>query len=1148
MSVQFILGRSGAGKTSYCIRGVVDALVDSRDERSLLLLVPEQATYQAERAILADRRVGGYHRLHVLSFSRLQFLLLGKNTAAPRLSRLGRQMVIQRILREQKDKLKVFGSSADRPGLGQRMAETVSELHQYGKTADDIEQLVKELEKDERNNLTALKFGDVGVILAEYMRFIEGKFIDPDVQLGRSCQRVAEADFVKDARLWVDGFAGFTTSQLAVLTELLKVVVEARIALCLDASKVDLTKPNPKGIDPVSIFGPTEQTYAELVEIVRKCKRRLAEPIVLGEAVRFSGCPALGHIERESFEPEPEKVDVGNSVRIVSTANGRAEVKFVAREILRLVKERNYRYRDIAVIASDIDYYQHYVRAHFEDYGIPFFIDKRKALDQHPVVALVSSALQAVTGGFSCSDIFAYLKTDLVPVERCDVDLLENYCLAFGITGRDWVSGQEWCYAGEDKEHFDEGRINEIRKRVSGPLLELRDKLGGGGDGGKGISAVKFAGIIFDFLETLGIPKKVGSWIEEATEKGDYARRDEHQQFYERLVDIFDELAEVFGEKEMGCGEWLAIISSAFSQMELAFIPATLDQVLVGSIERSRHPDLKAVFLIGATQRQFPVPVSWGSILTEADRAACESKDFGLAASCAERLIERQYLAYIAFTRASEFLCVSYPLADEKGSSVVRSQFVDNLQGLFEELREESVSAEQIDAGKVNSEAELADLLCGELGRDGLSAEASGRKQLAALLNEVVADEQLGELGLRVRSSLDYENRAELNGAIVKDLFGREIRSSATRLGTFAACPYQYFATYILGLEEREEFKFEPLDVGLFYHRVLDGLLKRLNSEREDFASIGEDELLGLLRNQMGEFIQKDPFVSNFLRHSAHNAFIIHAAGEVLEDCVLAIREMVGVGEFRPEVSEVSFGQVKDAKETLGEYRIELADKRVLYLGGKIDRVDVAEIEGGKAATVFDYKRRTKWFGWSQFYYGLDMQLGIYMLAVRNASERQYKVNKVAGAFFMPVEVSATKTTLEGLAETAESFGYKARGIFNGEFWERLDKGASKDSRFYNFYVTKDGQPYGSYGNRGALRPEDFEAVLEFTEKKMVELAGEIVSGRIDVRPYRLGGDSPCRWCKYKSVCRFDWQVNEYNFLESLGKSEVLERVRTVDG
>jgi ATP-dependent helicase/nuclease subunit B len=297
----------------------------------------------------------------------------------------------------------------------------------------------------------------------------------------------------------------------------------------------------------------------------------------------------------------------------------------------------------------------------------------------------------------------------------------------------------------------------------------------------------------------------------------------------------------------------------------------------------------------------------------------------------------------------------------------------------------------------------------------------------------------------------------------------------------------------------------------------------------------------------MAEFIKEDGFVSNFLRHSAHNAFIIHAAGEVLEDCVKAIAQMVKAGEFRPRMSEVSFGRVSDASEWLGEYRIELSDKRVLYLSGKIDRVDIAEAESEKVATIFDYKRSKSGakFNWAEFFHAIDMQLPIYMLAVHNASEGQYKV---AGAFFMPVEVSPTKTTLEGLGETADSFHYKARGIFDGEFWGQLDKGASKDSRFYNFYVTKDGQPYGSYGNRGALRPDDFEAVLKFTEEKIAELAEEIVSGRIDVRPYRLSGESPCRWCKYRSVCRFDWQINEYNFLESLGKAEVLEIIRTVDG
>jgi len=1149
MAIQFILGRSGTGKTSYCIKAIVSALLEPADEQPLILLVPEQATYQAERAILSDKRIAGYNRLRVLSFDRLQFLLSGKNTARPQLSRIGRQMIVHRILRDNKSKLKVFDSSANRPGLGRQMAETIAELHQYAKTPDDIDQLLGELQKDEHNNLAVLKFADIGLILKEYLKFIEGRFIDPDIQLNRACGAVAKAEFVKGAKLWIDGFAGFTTAELAVLAELLKVVADAQIALCLDPANIDLANPDAEKLDPVSIFGPTERTYADLVELIKKCKLRLAKPVILDEAVRFSSCPQLAHIERNVFELEPSKSAAADNIHIISAPNARAEVQFVARQILELVKEKDYRYRDIAVIASDIDSYQHYIRAYFDDYGIPFFIDKRKPLNQHAAIQLICSALQAVTGGFFSSDIFAYLKTDLVPIERRDVDVLENYCLAFGISGDDWQSDKKWDFAGEDNGEFDEERINEIRLKAIAPLLELRDRLYPGDNPAKTISAEKFTQIIVDFIDGLDVRERIRGWIEEAARQKDYAAVDEHQQFYDKLVDIFDELVEVFAGQEMACEDYVAILESAFSQLTLAFIPPTLDQVLVGSIERSRHPDLKAVFLVGATQRQFPVPVSFDSILSDDDRSAAESADFPLAATASQMLAERQYLAYIAFTRPSQFLCITYPSADDKGSAMPRSQFIDNLESLFENLNEESIVGEQISIEKVHGETELADLLCSQLGKDALGdlLEVS-RKRLDELLNGICSDGQLGELGSKVQSAINYDNRAELDKTIVETLSGGEVRSSATRLSTFAACPYRYFARYVLELKEREEFKFEPLDVGNFYHRVLDALLKQLNEENKDFATVKDDRLLELLREQISKLVREDSFISNFARHSPHNTFIINSAGEVLEDCVPAIAQMVRAGSFRPKLSEVSFGEVKGARDVLGEYELGLSNGRLLYLDGKIDRIDVAKLEDEKIGIVFDYKRRDRTFNWSKLYYGLDMQLPIYMLAVRNASNPQCKVQNVAGAFYMPVEVTPTGATLDELSEKTESFDYKAKGIFNGEFGRELDKTALKDSKFYNFYVTKDGEPYGSYGNRGVLKPADFEKVLKFTERKIVRLAEEILSGRIDVNPYRLSGKSPCSYCKYKSVCRFDWQINDYNPLESLGKIRVLEEMGGVDG
>ena len=1143
MAVQFILGRSGTGKTRYCIRAVVDALLEPGSQ-PLILLVPEQATYQVERAILADERIAGYHRLHVLSFDRLQFLLLGKHTARPILSRIGQQMIVQRILRENANRLGLFDATSVRPGLSQQMARTIAELNQYAKTPDDIQQLLGELDKDERNQLAVRKFADIGLIFKEYLKFIEDDFLDPDAQLVRACRAVSSSALTHNATLWVDGFAGFTTSELLILAELLKVVGEAHLALCLDPTKINLTNPDTDKPDAVHLFNPTERTYGTLFEVVKKSKLKLAQPVILKEAVRFSRCPQLAHVERSIFTLDGPRMPAADQIRVVSAPDERAEVQFVVRQILRLAREEDVRYREIAVIAADIGRYEHYIRAYFDDYSIPFFIDKRRPLNHHPIVQLVCSALRVVIGGFSHGEIFVYLKTDLVPVDRYDVDLLENYCLAFGLSAGDWETDEEWRFAGKESEKFDERQVNTIRLKVSRPLLGLRDRLCPANGDETSLGAEQFTRAVFSFLDDLHVRQTIEYWIQQAVEKNDRTTADEHRQFYSRFVDIFDELIEVFAGLIMTAEDYLEIINSAFAQMTLAFIPPTLDQVLVGSIERSRHPDLKAVFLVGATQRHFPVPLVQDSLLTDEDRSAAESADFVLAPGSSQSLAERQYLAYIAFTRPSEFLYVTYPSVDEKGSAVPRSQFVGDLESLFDNLREESTADRPIQVEQVYSEAELADVLCRRLGRDLLASEAVDDGRERKLLDDVCSDEQLAVLGSHIVSAIDYDNQARLDTDVVDRFFGRRIHSSTTRLSTFAACPYRHFARYMLELKEREEFKFEPLDLGAFYHRVLDVFVKRTHAEGTNFELVDDGELLTLLREEIQRIVREDSFISNFVSRRGYNEFIIHSAGEILEDCVRAIAQMIRAGSFRPIRSEVAFGQVKESRETIGTCELVFGKRRVLSLNGKIDRLDVAHINDEDVALLFDYKRKDTPFDWKKFYHGLDMQLPIYMLAVLKASDA--KIDKVAGAFYMPIEVSPKKAVLFEMTDNTDRFNRKAKGIFNGDFYRQLDR--SDSNMFYNFFVTKKGDQYGHANWSGALRPDVFEKVLRFTEKKIIQLAGQIVSGQIDVKPYRLSNVSPCNYCKYKAVCRFDWQINDYNFLDSLNKSQALERIEVSDG
>ncbi|TFG50526.1 MAG: hypothetical protein E4H40_01200, partial [Candidatus Brocadiia bacterium] len=252
--------------------------------------------------------------------------------------------------------------------------------------------------------------------------------------------------------------------------------------------------------------------------------------------------------------------------------------------------------------------------------------------------------------------------------------------------------------------------------------------------------------------------------------------------------------------------------------------------------------------------------------------------------------------------------------------------------------------------------------------------------------------------------------------------------------------------------------------------------------------------------------------------------------------------QMIGAGNFRPAVSEVSFGYVKDGGETLGDLKMSLSNKRELFINGKIDRIDIAETGAEKAAVVFDYKRSGKPFSWANLYNGLDIQLPIYLLAVKRASKRRYA--KVVGGFYIPVEAGPKTVNLGEVEKRAGKFTRKAIGIFDGQFATQLDGSESSgENPFYNFYVLKDGGPYGSYGTRGALKPEDFEKVMLFAERKIAALAESIISGRIEVRPYRLARKTPCEYCDYKSLCRFDPYINDYNSIEQVSKTQLLERM-----
>lgn len=1115
--IQFILGRSGTGKTSWCVAAAAEALV-TPSETPLVLLVPEQATYQMEHAVLSRPGVAGYSRLRVLSFNRLVFWLNQRLRSGAELSRLGRQMVTQRALLDAAEELGLYRETARQSGLAQRLSGLFTELQQADCGPEQLALLAQKLIKENPGSTTTRKWQDIARVFAEYTAFFENapyEIRNPDAQLTLARREIEGAAFLKGAEVWVDGFSGFTVQERELLIAIARQAKMMHIALCLDPMTYDLGCTDVNLPDPSGLFYNTELTYAELSGIFGKCNFSIAAPVILKEPLRYAKSPGLRHIEACLMDEQAKTISAKGAVEIACCTDVRAEGEWVAGRICELVRGKGYRYRQIAVAVPEMDVYAAVLESAFKSYGIPFFLDRPAAVRHHPLAETLQAGL-AAADGFATTNVLCYLKSGLAGVEPGLIDRLERYCLAYGVEREDWTDAAAWRF-GQATAPEEDVVMEDMRRRVVGPLKELQTSLF---EGNEGIEAGAFVRAVWALLERIDACRTLTVWAQD-----DAADLQGHRQTWTQLIGVLDELERVFAGRKERASTFVSILTDALSSLTIKLIPPKLDQVLVGSIERSRHPEIRAMFLAGATQRQFPIPLSTTDILGRREREAARAEGLELTDTLTQQLSMRQYLAYIALTRASEYLAISFPQQDEKGAATVPSVWVERIEAMFEDVRHFAAGRGQSVWDSHNA-GELAERLAAACGKDrhaGSQTDAAAYVLCAGMGSSL---EPVRAAAEHVMRALTYENAAILAAETAAKM--KLIANfSATRLGAFAACPYQHFAKYVLGLEKRPVLRFEPVDVGVFYHKVIETLFMRLKEHGLSWGTAAADELAALCEATIGQTLAENETIAAFMRRQMHPRYIIEGACETVRRFVPALAELERAGVFRQAASEFDFA-------------FEL-DKGV-RVKGRIDRVDIAEVGGQRTAVIFDFKRTPRSVSWTDLYYGLDVQLLMYLLAVPSLP-KALGAERIAGAFYVPIEIGGKTLPPDEIEEKRAGFGYKAKGLFDGEFAAAIDTTATGRSRYYNFAVSKDGQPYSYYSSSGAVRPEEFEAALAYGLTIIRRLAGDIRSGCITAAPYRIGKASPCGHCDYKSVCRFDWQINDYNILEGWGKEQVIEKM-----
>ncbi|MBN2559902.1 MAG: PD-(D/E)XK nuclease family protein [Phycisphaerae bacterium] len=892
-------------------------------------------------------------------------------------------------------------------------------------------------------------------------------------------------------------------------------------------------------------------------------------------------------------------------VRLVRAPDRRAEVAGAIGTLVDLVQRSDapMRYRDVAIVVRDLGQYHDLVSASLRAHDIPFFIDRRRPTRHHPLVQAVRGALAMHAEGPFGQAITMLLKSGLGGLDDEAADALENYVLAHGLVTPD-IWEEPWSYPvvprGDDRLQSSAARqaltaVNEsrtgLRERVSAWWPAEAGKRGQP-------ACRKWVERLYALLERLGVADHLAAWCAEAAARGDLDEVEEHRQVWSDLVKLLDEMAEALGDQQMTGRQFRDVLESGLSEFTLGLVPATVDQVLVSSVERSRHPPVRAVFVLGFEDGLFPARVAQDTILGDEERARLDACGVKLGRTQAQQLLDERMLAYIAVTRPSEFLWVSYPESDEAGRQLSPSPYWASLRAVLPEVTVETVEAggpgavstgEQLAGGlAMNMRAwceHVADhgdsspsrelwhrrLACGftaetavpqdgpapvpqdgqMLGQESHLGAGADRDSATwmALYAWARSTEPVSATVGAVMSALAPPPAAQLSAAATAALWSPPHRTSVTRLEQFAWCPFQHFAASGLRLVPRARHEVSSLDMGLLYHTILEQFVNELmetgTSLRDMSATEIARNLSRLSRTVVPAYAEQARMEDNEQRKA------IWRSSVELPAALAGQQSAIGRTPLQSVTTEMRFGG--DEAEALPALELRTAGGRTVQVRGKIDRVDVLQADDVSLAVVLDYKRSIgRRLQLDEVYHGLALQLLAYLLVIRDQGGGLTSTTLVpGGAFYVPLLGLYERVQHPDEAEEEAFNGYKSykpRGVVDFDWIDRLDPSLESGwSSVFAVHRTTKGE-MGYIDNSDAVRGGVLPVMLDHVRRKMGELADDWLSGNVAVSPARLGKDLRCSRCLYRSVCRYEYVTRQARTFARMSRTRVLDELTGQSG
>lgn len=1138
MSLQFIFGNSGSGKSTYLYQKIIEESMQ-RPDGNFIVIVPEQFTMQTQKDLVMAHPRGGIMNIDVLSFQRLAHRIFEEVGADQRsvLTETGKNLMLRKVAIREQERLKVLGSRMNRPGYVSEVKSVLSELMQYEVSDFELQEMER---RTENRPLLNAKLEDLQVLYREFLSYRRDRFLKPEEIYDVLCQVAGESALLKNSVLAFDGFAGFTPSQIRVLEELLVCCPKVYLTVTLDARESAFGK-----LQEHDLFAPSRRLVQAVSEAARSAARRMGgndtmflPPIVLGKTSlpRFKKGGALFHLEQNLFRSRRQSYGgIPDEISMHISKNPAAEVHFAARTISYLVREKDLRYRDIAVITGDLSSYNNYVKHIFPQYEIPAFVDETRQILLNPCLEFVRGALEIVQRDYAAEAVFRCLRTGMAGFSADETDELENYVLAAGIRGhRKWKKTWEYRPAQLKEEVLE--KVNAYRERLVERFEPFAEKMRK-----KGNTLLFYATALYELLRDCEISRQLQERAAQLEADGEMGQAREYSQVYGILIRLLDEMAELLGEETMELQEFTEILEAGLSEAKVGVIPPGIDQVQVGDIRRTRLAHVKILFFLGLNDGWVPARGNDGGIVSDMERELLKENGMELAPTARENSYIQRFYLYQNLTKPSQQLYLSWCLGSSDGVVMRPSYLVSNIRRLFPKI----TVCEEKEPG-----SELWQTTTRKNGMQyflhGLQEARMGNvmpKWKELYRNYAQDDEYRERVRKLVQAAFSGGAARQLSFSASKKLYGEVMTNSVTRLEQFAACAFAHFAMYGLRLRERELYGVKPADLGILFHRSLDLFSRRIAVSGRDWTELTEQEETILMEQCVDEVSEK--YGADALHSDARSAYTINRLKRILCRSAWVLHEQLAAGSFRPSGFEVSFADAGN----LETVNVSLGGHGRMHLQGRIDRIDTAQTEDAVYVKVVDYKSGMAEFDPVSFYYGLQLQLVVYLNAALEMEQRLHpeRVAVPAGIFYYRMQDPVLEKEA-GADEAAmrERLLKKLRpdGIINedDEVLELLDHGFSGDSLVIPAGRKKDGSLKAA---SKTVTPEQFQTLSRFARRKLTQLGERMLGGEVAPDPYEADGRTPCDYCDYADVCGFDRKIPGScpHRLEPLGKDEVWIRM-----